>query len=164
MSSCSFTGHRIIPDNIAPKLEKLLGAALEYLWAEGCRDFYAGGALGFDTMCAKAVILFKMTHPGVKLHLVLPCKNQDERWSDAQRDVFGYTLAAADDVEYVSEDYTKDCMKRRNERLAALGDCLVAYAGKYNSGAGQTVRMANALGKTVYNLYSRAHENSGRNQ
>ena len=155
MKSCSFTGHRNIPESGARQLEELILRAIEYLYSEGCRDYYTGGAIGFDTMCAKAVILFKMTHTDVKLHLVLPCKNQDERWSSAQRALFDYTLNVADDVEYVADEYDSGCMKRRNERLAVLGDVLVAYAGRYNSGAGQTVRMATSLGKTVYNLYKR---------
>ena len=58
-------------------------------------------------------------------------------------------------MEYLAEEYDGGCMKRRNERLAELGDVLVAYAGRFNSGAGQTVRMAANLGKTVYNLYQR---------
>ena len=157
MKSCSFTGHRNIEASVTPRVSELVARAIEYLYVEGCRDFYVGGALGFDTLCAKAVILFRISHPDVRLHMVLPCRDQDEGWSRAQKEVYSYTLSVANDIEYVSEDYYDGCMKKRNERLAELCDVVVAYVGRSNSGAGQTVRLASAAGKTVYNLYKKAN-------
>ena len=59
----------------------------------------------------------------------------------------------ADEVVYISEEYTETCMKERNRYLAEEADIIVAYVSRYASGAGQTVRMAKSLGKQVYNLY-----------
>ena len=115
--------------------------------------------MGFDTIAAKAVIRFRLTHPDCRLHLIIPCKNQSERWSDRQRSMYDYTLFAADTVRFLSEEYTDNCMRRRNAELAKLSDIVIAYVGRESSGAGQTVRFAKAEGKRVYNLYPTLEKN-----
>ena len=67
--------------------------------------------------------------------------------------MYEYTLANADEIEYVADEYNDRCMRDRNQRLADSCDMLIAYVSRTNSGAAQTVRMANAQGKLVYNLY-----------
>ena len=154
MKTCSFTGHRRIESAHESKLSNLLSRAIKYAYDNGCRKFITGGAIGFDTLAAREVIKFRISHPDVSLVLALPCVNQDENWSLAQRDSYSYTLSMADEVVYVSEEYTDTCMRERNRYLAEECDMLIAYAARYASGAGQTVRMAKELGKQVYNLYS----------
>ena len=156
MNACSFTGHRKISKDVIPRLEGLVMRAVEYAYGLGCRSFYCGGALGFDTMAAKAVILFRMHHSDVRLIIVAPCKDQSASWSECERDMYDYVMASADEVEIVCDEYTPDCMRKRNERLAQLCDIMIAYVGKERSGSGQTVRIAERLGKTVYNLFSAA--------
>ena len=87
--------------------------------------------------------------------------NQDENWSDSQRDAYSYTLSVADEVIYISEEYTETCMKERNRYLVEEADILIAYVSRYASGAGQTVRMAKSLGKQVYNLYAAISSGTG---
>ena len=154
MKKCSFTGHRVIADECLEKLSDLLGRAVEYAYSSGCRSFYTGGAVGFDTMAARAVLAYRMSHRDLKLIIAVPCKNQDAKWTEAEKDAYAYILSNADEVVFISEEYTKDCMKRRNEYLASVCDILIAYSGRSASGSAQTVRMAKTLGKEVYNLYS----------
>ena len=156
---CSFTGHRIIVSAHKERFSQLLARAVEYAYNEGCRTFLSGGAIGFDTEAARAVLLFRMSHPDVKLIMLLPCISQDERWSEEQRDAYRYILRAADSVEYVSEEYTPDCMKKRNLRLAEACDILIAYVGRSNSGSAQTMRFAQKMEKRVYNLYPTLEKN-----
>ncbi len=150
---CAFTGHRNIAVAHKAAVSELLSRAIVYAYNEGCRTFLSGGAIGFDTLAAREVVRFRISHPDVRLSLVLPCINQDERWSARDRDAYGYLLGAADEVSYVADVYTPDCMKRRNLALAESADIIIAYAGRSASGAGQTVRMAEKLGKRVYNIY-----------
>ena len=131
----------------------MLCRAIEYAYTKGCRRFMTGGAVGFDTEAARAVIKFRITHPDASLVLALPCENQSERWSARQKTNYEYVLAAADEVIYVSEEYTPQCMKKRNQMLAEAADILIAYVCRSNSGAAQTVRMATELGREIYNLY-----------
>ncbi|MCM1133036.1 MAG: DUF1273 domain-containing protein [Ruminococcus flavefaciens] len=153
MKRICFTGHRQITD--FHRITRQLLELIEKLINQGAEDFYAGGAVGFDTLCSLAVINMKHFHPQIKLHLVLPCANseQTEGWNDEQKNIFNRILESADSVEYTSDCYTKDCMKIRNARLIELADCCVChYTGRYISGTGQTLRMAQKKGITVYNL------------
>ena len=153
MKGCSFTGHRKIDRLHVGKINELIDRAIAYAYSKGCRKFYVGGALGFDTIAAKQIILFRMSHPDTELHVVVPCRNQSDGWSYSQVATYEYILGRADSVEYLSEEYTDGCMRERNQRLVDLSDILIAYVSRYSSGAAQTVRMAEKAGKTVYNLY-----------
>ena len=153
VKGCSFTGHRTIPAEHRKSLCQLLERAVKYAYDLGCRRFYTGGAVGFDTLAAREVIRFRISHPDVKLILLLPCTNQNEKWNCTDTDAYDYTLFVADEVNYISDEYTKSCMQKRNQALAEACDVMIAYVGRSRSGAGQTVRMAERLGKKVYNLY-----------
>ena len=155
MEYCSFTGHRIIAPEKASSLEMLLDRAVEYAYSEGCRTFLCGGALGFDTMAAKIVISKRIKYSDIRLLMVLPCKNQAERWSNRARSMYEYTVSVADEVIYISESYTPSCMRDRNLYLAEYCDMLIAYVGRSNSGAAQTMRLAEHFGKRVYNLFGK---------
>ena len=159
---CSFTGHRQIKKSHEPFLSALVDKAVAYAFGEGCRTFYSGGALGFDTLAARSVIRFRISHPEARLVLLLPCVNQDERWNGEQKAAYEHLLASADEVEYVSDEYTDSCMRERNFLLANRADLLFAYVGHSRSGSAQTARMADSMGKTVYNLY-KALENGAEN-
>ena len=153
MKACSFTGHRQIEREHIKPLEELLSRAIDYVYNEGCRTFYTGGALGFDTLAAKLLIKKRIFCPDVKLIVVIPCIDQSENWGYAAKQMYDYIASNADEVIFTSESYTRDCMKKRNEKLVEFCDVLIAYSGREYSGSAQTVRMAKKAGKTVYNLF-----------
>lgn len=159
MKSCAFTGHRKIEERHKGRIEDLLLRAISFAYSEGCRTFITGGALGFDTLAAREVIRFRLSHPDARLLIVIPCKNQSESWSPSQISLYEYTLINADEVEYIADIYTDGCMKERNQRLADLSDMMIAYVNRPYSGAAQTVRMAAKDGKPVYNLYPALEQN-----
>lgn len=155
MKTVFFTGHREIK-NDRETIQKLM-ATLQKLILDGAADFYAGGAIGWDTLCEKAVLVLRERHfPHIRLHLVLPCPpdEQTARWSPFDREVYRKIIEAADSVEVLSEHYTKDCMKNRNARLAELGGICVCYydENRRRSGTAQTVRMAERLGRKILNM------------
>ena len=153
MKCCAFTGHRKIESRHQAGISDLLIRSIEYAYCEGCRIFITGGALGFDTIAAKEVIRFKMSHPDVRLHIIVPCRNQSDSWSEAQISVYEYTLANADEIEYITDEYEDGCMRLRNQRMADCCDIMIAYVSRSYSGAAQTARMAEKAGKKVYNIY-----------
>ncbi len=123
----------------------------------GLTDFYAGGAIGWDTLAAQTVLRIKERYPHVRLHLVLPCSNAEQtaKWSEEQKAEFYRILSLADDVEYTSEHLDKDCMKRRNARLVELAtDYCICYwnESRQRTGTGQTVRMAETKGLQIINF------------
>lgn len=155
MKACSFTGHRQIENVRLKPLEELLSRAIDYVYKEGCRTFYTGGALGFDTLAAKLLIKKRIFCPDIKLIVVIPCVDQSEKWGYSARQMYDYIASNADEVIFMSETYTKNCMKIRNEKLVEFCDVLIAYSGREYSASAQTVRMAQKAGKTVYNLFGK---------
>lgn len=157
--TCSFTGHRTIKPEHFPAITDLLSRAISYAYSEGCRRFICGGAKGFDTLAAKEVIRFRMTHPDVSLLLYLPCTNQDELWSRWDKNTYAYVTGVADEIKYFAEGYVDGCMRKRNRAMAEDCDILIAYVGRDKSGGAQTVRMATGMGKRVYNLFCSLEKN-----
>lgn len=151
--SVCFTGHRNVKETA--ELKNALIKQLVKLIDEGATDFYAGGAVGWDMLCERAVIKLRERFPHIKLHLILPCpaEEQTEKWSESDKAEFRRLLLAADTVEICSKHYFDGCMKLRNQRLVDLADvCVCYYNGKQRSGTGQTVRMAERKGITIINL------------
>lgn len=156
MKSCCFTGHRNIKYSEA--LISLLKKEICLKIEEGVTDFYAGGALGWDTLCAETVIMLRDSkYPEIRLNLVLPCpeKYQTEKWYDKDKEKYILILNKADNIEILSDIYYRDCMKKRNKRLVELADCCICYYNnrKSMSGTGQTVRMAQNKGINIINIY-----------
>ena len=152
MKTCCFTGHRIM--KITPELVQGLRGAIIDVIGKGVTEFYDGGAIGFDVLCTETIVEMKAEYSDIKLHLLLPCppKEQIKGWNKAQITRYEKMLNAADSVTVVSEHYTKECMKRRNQQLVELADCCICYCTNHRSGTGQTVRMAKDKGIEVINL------------
>ena len=152
MKTCCFTGHRII--KITPELVQGLRGAIIDVIGKGVTEFYDGGAIGFDVLCAETIVEMKAEYSDIKLHLLLPCppEEQIKGWSKSQIARYEKMLNAADSVTVVSEHYTKDCMKKRNERLVEIADCCICYCTNPRSGTGQTVRMASDKRIDVFNM------------
>ena len=157
MRSVCFTGHRQI--NITRELKTRLSTKLELFVHGGVTEFYAGGALGFDTLAEQTVTELKEHYPQVRLNLVLPCpaEQQTRKWSAENKAEYYRLLSLADSIEICCEHYTADCMKKRNQRLVDLADICVCYFNPNNdrSGTGQTVRIANQKGLSIINVFDR---------
>lgn len=154
MKNISFTGHRVI--KITPKLQAALQEAIEDFIAKGAVNFYAGGAIGFDTLCAETVLEMRKKYPQIRLCLLLPCPpaEQTARWRADQRETYRKILSQADETEICSEKYFNGCMKIRNARLAEKADAVICCCQNASSGTGQTVEMARRKGIEVVNLIS----------
>lgn len=72
--SCCFTGHRVLPKSEEDRniLRDKLRSTIAQLAKEGIYRFYAGGARGFDSMAAMAVLEMKAYFPQIQLYLALP--------------------------------------------------------------------------------------------
>ena len=152
--TCCFTGHRTIPVNEKSQIEGALLKAIAFLYTKGYRHFIAGGALGFDTMAANAVLTLKKRVKDITLTLILPCADQSAAWRSADKAVYDAQKAEADELVCLSEKYYDGCMQKRNAEMVRRSSACIAYLTRPRSGAGQTVRMAEKAGLTVINLAS----------
>ena len=153
MKDVCFTGHRSIVSPLYDKLRR----TIERLINEGSDMFYAGGALGFDMLAAETVIDLRAMYPWITLVLVLPCPPhiQTEKFSPADRERYYDILFASDRKIVLSEYYTNDCMKQRNQKLVDLAEICVCYYDRerFKSGTAQTVRMAERKGIEIIDLF-----------
>ena len=142
------------------RVHTLLILEMETMIKKGYRDFYVGGALGWDTICGKAVIGFKERRFKVRLHIILPCcfEEYTKKWTEEEKQELSDIMRQADTIEYISEHYTKDCMKQRNQRLVDSSGLMWCYYDKkrFRSGTGQTVRMAEKSGLRIWNFCAEA--------
>ena len=154
--SVCFTGHRRA--DISAATHALLLCQLKKLINDGFCDFYAGGSIGWDTICERAVIDLKTEGFEIRLHLILPCcfEEQTLGWTDGEKQEFINIQSRADTIEYISEHYTDNCMRQRNQKLVDNADMAICYfdSRRTRSGTGQTVRMAEKKGLRIWNFFS----------
>lgn len=152
--TCCFTGHRDVSALKLPALKIRLKKEIEKLIDDGYETFVAGGAIGFDTLSAQAVLKLKKSYPHIKLHLALPCENQDKYWTESQKAEYARIFEEADSHEYVSRSYTRYCMFQRNRRMVDLSSAVIAYYdGEDKGGTAMTVKYAMQKQINIINIY-----------
>lgn len=135
----------ILYDRLKSEIQKLI-------LHDGITTFYTGGALGWDTLAARAVIEVRKELPDVRLILVLPCKDQAKRWKAADREVYDSLKASADEVVCLAEHYYRGCMFLRNRYLVDHCSVCVCYQTKDSGGTAYTVNYAGKKGLKIINL------------
>ena len=150
--TCCFTGHRKIPPAQDKNIAKRLRLEIEAMIRRGVVYFGAGGALGFDTMAAEAVLELRKKYPQIRLILVLPCKTQTLNWSEQSRAIYQNIQKACDKYVYLSEEYTRDCMKKRNRHLVQNSAYCICYLTKRFGGTAYTVEYAKKNGLKIVNI------------
>lgn len=156
MFRVSFTGYRPekLPffgedDPMCIDLKDRIYKKIEELADDGATEFCSGMALGVDTWSAEAVLRLKETRPEIKLIAVIPCPDQDSRWTSEDKKRYRSILERADRRLMISPKYSKGCMYKRNRALVDMCDVLVAvYDGKAG-GTKYTVEYAESLGRDM---------------
>ena len=140
-AGCCFTGHRTISEGHDSLLSDLLRSTVRELYLhDGIKTYYSGGAKGFDTLAAMAVLDVRETFPDIRLVIVLPFTNHTDRW------------AATDEVICLAERYYNGCMFVRNRYLVDHSSLCVSYQTKQTGGTAYTVKYAMKKGVKVINL------------
>ena len=123
------------------------------------KNFIAGGARGFDTLAAEAVIKIREKYPHIKLYLYLPCYGQEKFWTNLQKYRYRLIISQADSYIYVTEgEYTEKCMMLRNKKMTEDSSFCIAFCILSSSGTGATLRNANFAGIKVYNIADEIYE------
>lgn len=164
-NSCCFTGHRnISPDKLSGLVDKLY-FEVGYLAEHGIENFYAGGALGFDTLAALTVLRHKQKGSNVKLHLVLPHPEQSRSWSPRDVEVYNDILRRADSSTMICDHYHGGVMHMRNRAMVdASGICICFWdkenmsSEKTGGGTLYTVNYARKMHRKLINLWDEPPE------
>lgn len=150
LTAC-FTGHRILAQEKQAFLECRLDEELDRLINAGVKRFLCGGALGFDTLAAQAVLRQKRTKD-VFLEMVLPCGDQSARWNKRQQAVYRDILARADQVTTLFDRYVTGCMHFRDAYMVDHSDILIAYYCGRPGGTQYTYQYAERRGVKIIKI------------
>ncbi len=125
---------------------------MDYLCKNGVTLYMTGGALGFDTLAAEAVLRKKATRPDIQLVLVVPCKNQSERWCTDDKKRYEHIKRLADKVICLAEQYYDGCMLIRNRYMVDQSVCCVCFLTEHKGGTFYTVNYARKKKVKVFNI------------
>lgn len=134
------------------KLVKQLNQEIDKLIQKGITNFISGGAIGFDQIAASLVISKKQQGADIRLIFALPCRNQDKNWNERQKQLYHSLLTEADEVIYISEEYSIECMEKRNKYMVDNSTYCICALVKDMTGTGQTTRYAKQQGLDVINV------------
>lgn len=146
-SRCFFTGHRVLPQHELPAIRVRLEREINKMISKGITTFVCGGAMGFDMLAAQTVLSLREGDSRIKLILALPCRDQATKWrvADAVKQYNGI-LSLADCVVYVSDEYDRGCMHKRNRYMATHAQYCIAYRTHFHGGSDYTVKYAQEIG------------------
>ncbi len=149
---CCFTGHRVISHSDTEQLRGRLVTEVENLISQGINIFYAGGAVGFDTIAAEEVLRLRERYMHIKLILALPCRDQTNGWRS--KDIVRYERIKkmCDCIVYTGEQYSQGCMHKRNRYLVDNSEICIAYLKRKVGGTLYTVNYAEANNLKIINL------------
>lgn len=160
-TSCCFTGHRSMSENEKQRASEEIKKTVRALAKRGVTTYVVGGALGFDTIAALAVISLRDSEvltdrdgKSVRIRLIVavPCATQSEKWSFFDRALYNSILKSADEVVTLSDTYTKDCMLKRNRYMVDRSAYCICYVTHFGGGSYYTMSYAKKSGLTVINL------------
>ena len=153
MKTACFTGHRNIPVSEISIIKNRLKSVIASLIEKGVIYYGNGAAYGFDLIAAETVLEMKQKYPQIFLILVLPCRNQTEKWQD-EREIKRYydILDKADKVVYLSELHYKGCELARNRHLVDNSGYCICYLTQNSGGTAYTVDYAKSKKLKIYNI------------
>lgn len=148
-----FSGHRPekLPcrDENSPQTNRLKSLLYKEIYdciQDGYVNFVTGLAKGIDNWAADMVIEFMSKNDKLRLICVMPYADYGKNRKGFDKWELSHIIEKASEVIVASPDYSKHCMRLRNEKMVDLSDRLVAVVIDYKSGTGQTIRYAQKKG------------------
>ena len=149
-----FSGHRpeklpFCGDTSSPQVKMIMArlfGEIENSIESGYTTFISGMAKGVDLWAAKYITERKEALPQIRLICAVPYVGYGESWKGVDKWDFCWITDKADEIVYVCDRYYPYCMKKRNEYMIDNSSRLIAVIEDYNSGTGQTIRLAQKKG------------------
>lgn len=127
----------------------LIGEVIKLI-NQGVIYYGAGGALGFDTLAAQTIIELREDYPQIKLILIIPCKDQADKWNYENKRIYEDIKSDADKTVYLSEKYENGCMLKRNKHMVNHSGFVIAYwDGRKYGGTYYTINYAKKLNREI---------------
>ncbi|MBD5146721.1 MAG: DUF1273 domain-containing protein [Ruminococcus sp.] len=165
-----FSGHRPekLPDGgsdysqVIRTLKSILYKEIIDCAENGFTTFITGLARGVDLWAGEMVMELKAQGRPLRLVAAAPYRAHGSSFKGSDKFVLGNILLKADEIVYVSEDYTRGCMRLRNGYMVERSDKLIAVVSDYRSGTGQTIRYAERCGLEIKIIDAAKLENDMR--
>ncbi|MCH5193021.1 MAG: DUF1273 family protein [Oscillospiraceae bacterium] len=149
-----FSGHRPekLPgggrerEQIVKVLKSLLYKEIIDCIDDGYDTFVTGLARGVDLWAGDIILKLKAQGKDIKLVAAVPYKGHGSNFYGSDKFILGNIMLYADEVYYVSDEYTKWCLPKRNEYMVDRSGKLIAMVSDYKSGTGATIRYAKKKG------------------
>ncbi len=124
------------------KFKKDLYVILRNAILYGIETFLTGMAEGFDMIAAETIIELKKEFSHVKLVAIIPCKDQEKKWSKNQQYRYNEILKNCDEKKVLEEKPSRDCFNKRNLYMVQHSNfCIACWNGK-PSGTANTIKFA----------------------
>jgi len=155
--TCCFSGYRPekLPwredegDTCCLDLKFRIYEQITDIYESGITNFICGMARGSDTYFAEAVLSFKETHDDVTLEAAIPFREQAVRWAAEDISRYNEILDKCDIITYVSEEYSPDCMYKRNRYMVDRSSVVLCVYDGIAGGTSQTLKYAQKRGLEV---------------
>ena len=91
----------------------------------------------------------KKEFSNIKIIAVIPCRNQEKRWSFSQQKRYWEIVNKCDKTIILSQHFTKECFNQRNMFMVKNSYfCIACWNGK-PSGTGNTIKYAKEYGLKI---------------
>lgn len=158
--SCCFTGHR--PEKLPWKwnesdprcidLKERISAAVEAAYQAGKRHYICGMATGCDLYFCEAVIELREGHNDITVEAAIPWEGQSFSWPMPVRRRYDRLVEECDFFTLVQEQFTPDCLMKRNRYMVDSSSLLIAAYGGRPGGTMNTVLYAMRQGLEIIEL------------
>lgn len=133
---CSITGTRkckLSQTDILPTLKNIINM--------GYNCFGVGGAVGFDTIAALAILDLRKSYP-IKLISVLPYRHWYDKFNSYDKKIAIEIMQKSDKIVILADNYSPWVYSVRNRHLVQYADMLLAHCPTKSGGTMDTVHKA----------------------
>lgn len=159
-NTCCFTGHRPekLPWNMNENdprcvdLKERIFAAVEAAYQSGKKHFICGMAAGCDLYFCEAVLELREERDDVTVEAAIPWEGQSDSWPMPLRRRYDRLVEDCDFFTLVQEQFTPDCLMKRNRYMVDSSSLLIAAYGGKPGGTMNTVLYAMRQGLEIIEL------------
>lgn len=132
------------------RLKQALKEQTVYLIEDlGVTHFISGVDLGIGQYAAEIVLDLKRDYHGITLECAIPCENQAEKWTVAQRERYFSIVEHCDKETLIQRHKTRDCIEKRKKYMVNQSNYVLTVWNRKTCGASDILSIARQMEKPV---------------